>query len=420
MTYRHVIVGGGVHGTYFAGALRRDGWGVDDIRIIEPQGRLLAEFERKCGASGMRALRSPFVHHVAGDPFDLERYAAATGRDDELIEAHNGANRPTTSLFFDHANAVIDRLDLDETVVADRARDIRRDGSRLRIETTSGSVRAENCLVAVGGGCRYRSPEWVRSLPDGAPVAHVWTDRPEIDDSTAVCVVGGGITAVQTACDLAESAGSVTLCSRRGLSEARIEADPTWMNWRYIRKRLHGLPPGSRDRLDAVREARYDGTVPGYVLDRLRGRIADGDVIHRVESVLDARPTGEEIGVRTTAGSRRFDALVLATGFDNPARHPLVEAAATALDLERGAEGYPVLCDDTLAWKRRDGRPSNVAVSGVLAELSVGPYARNIVGARRAAERIIGTRREAGGRGDTDRTGEKPEGSRRVASPSSR
>ena len=88
----------------------------------------------------------------------------------------------------------------------------------------------------------------------------------------------------------------------------------------------------------------------------------------------------------TTAANAR---VVLATGLDPVPEHPLVGSVAESLSLERGAEGFPVLSDRTLAWQRTDGTDSSVYVSGALAEPSVGPFARNIVGARRVAERIL-------------------------------
>ena len=81
--------------------------------------------------------------------------------------------------------------------------------------------------------------------------------------------------------------------------------------------------------------------------------------------------------------------VVLATGLEPVPEHPLVGSVAESLSLERGAEGFPVLSDRTLAWQRTDGTDSSIYVSGALAEPSVGPFARNIVGARRVAERIL-------------------------------
>jgi hypothetical protein len=49
----------------------------------------------------------------------------------------------------------------------------------------------------------------------------------------------------------------------------------------------------------------------------------------------------------------------------------------------------PVLNDENLRWKKEDGRDFQLQVSGNLAEGTVGPFAGNIAGARRSAERIV-------------------------------
>ncbi|MBC8070742.1 MAG: hypothetical protein IAG13_20610 [Deltaproteobacteria bacterium] len=76
------------------------------------------------------------------------------------------------------------------------------------------------------------------------------------------------------------------------------------------------------------------------------------------------------------------DHIMLATGFhrDRPGG-TLVDDAIETLGLPCAACGFPIL-RDTLEW-----RPGFHA-SGALAELELGPIARNIAGARAAGERL--------------------------------
>jgi hypothetical protein len=76
------------------------------------------------------------------------------------------------------------------------------------------------------------------------------------------------------------------------------------------------------------------------------------------------------------------DRVILATGFDpkRPGGKWLDDAIAE-YDLPVADCGYPIV-DDCLQW--REG----LYTTGPLAELEVGPVARNIIGARLAAERI--------------------------------
>jgi len=76
--------------------------------------------------------------------------------------------------------------------------------------------------------------------------------------------------------------------------------------------------------------------------------------------------------------------VVLATGFE-PGRPggALIDQAIREFGLKCESCGFPVLAAD-LRWA------PHVFVSGPLAELQVGPCARNIVGARNAGRSILG------------------------------
>lgn len=389
-----VVVGGGIHGTCIVNYLLEDGgYTREDVRIVEPNEELLASFERKARQCGMGTLRSTFVQHIDTEPFSLEEFATVRGRDGELVATDGYPNRPTLDLFIDHARHVVDRENIGACHHRARVDGIHDESDCLRVETDDGPVYARRVVLAIGLGHRSTYPEWARRLPDSAPVAHVWNDEfdptafEECEGETVV--VGGGITAAQLACRLAETT-DVTLLSRHELETALSEADPYWINWRHVESHLHELPPGSRARHDRVRQARNDATIPPYVEDRLADAHARGDLDVRIGEISCAHASDDELVVRFADGRSASNVrVVLATGLDPVADHPLVERVADALDLERGEMGFPLLADRTLAWRRTDGTESNVYVSGALAEPTVGPLARNVVGARRAAERLL-------------------------------
>ena len=78
------------------------------------------------------------------------------------------------------------------------------------------------------------------------------------------------------------------------------------------------------------------------------------------------------------------DQVLLATGFakDRPGGELIDSLVESGLPVSE-FDGYPVV-DAALRWHPR------IHVSGALAELALGPSARNIAGARLAAERICG------------------------------
>ncbi|AGB36333.1 FAD/NAD(P)-binding protein [Natronococcus occultus] len=384
--YECVIVGGGIHGTNLAQRLLEDvALEREDVRIVDPNERLLASFRRKARACEMDAMRSTFVHHVGTEPFGLENFAEARGREEELLPTPGYPRRPSLSLFLDYADRVIERKELRSLHRRATVDTIAEDGDGLVLETDAGPIRTRSCVLAIGHGGRYRTPDWATGVDR---LTHVWDGFDPDRRTEGTIVVGGGVTAAQLATCLADRE-PVTLLSRRELEDAAIEADPQWINWSHIERELHRHPPGSRRRLEVVREARNDATVPPTLLDRLEDAVDAGELRTRVGDVASARAVDGEVRLLLAdGGCCSANRIVLATGFDPVFDHPFVDRVATTLDLERGHRGMPVLDDGTLAWRREDGSRSPVFVTGALAAGTVGPFAGNVAGARRAADRL--------------------------------
>ncbi|MFO7833700.1 MAG: thioredoxin reductase, partial [Halohasta sp.] len=129
--------------------------------------------------------------------------------------------------------------------------------------------------------------------------------------------------------------------------------------------------------------------IPPHLYDEFRTRVDDGR-LHIAQGEVETATTADGRLRLTLTDGRRLtvDRAVCATGFEPVGDHPFVDRLADSLGLVRGACGLPVLDDETLAWQRVDGRPLPLYVTGALALGTVGPYAPNLPGARRAADRI--------------------------------
>lgn len=388
-----VIVGCGIHGTTLAVRLLAEtDLTTDDIRIIDEHGEPLAAFEAKARQCGMETLRSTFVQHVSPEPFSLESFAEGRDREHELVPTRNYPPRPTLSLFLDHAQFVVNRYDLTDSLVEARMTDVTRRDDGVTVETTAGSFETRSLVLAVGMGDQYTWPAWAEPISTDDRISHVW-DPPwsptEAGISGETLVVGGGITAGQVATTLAEQGDAVTLCHRTAIETAESEADPCWINWRHIERELHCYPPGSEQRYRTVQQARYDGTMPPYLLDEIEHLEGRTHLQRRCGTIETVAPITDGLLVRFCDGTSRTVArILLATGFESPFDSSVAAGVASELDLERGYRNVPVLDDETLAWQRQDGGPSDIYVTGALAEETVGPIARNVVGAKRASERI--------------------------------
>ena len=387
------IVGGGIHGVHLAvRLLEADLVDLPSLDIIEPIG-LLEAFRQKCEQCGMAELRSPYVHHVDTDPFSLRDFARARGREDELVSSTVGAERPTTSLFFDHAAWVCNRYDLESSLVNARVTAIEPGSWSVDIETTAGRRTTEYCFLAIGHGGSFTYPTWAADIHSTEPVTHVWEpgfDPASIDQAATVGIVGGSITAAQLATTLAQPGREVVLFARSPFRVEALEASTDWMHFSGVSKKLQEHPPASRAREELIVEARYDGTMPPYVFRRLK-RVLERKAIELERSeIAVATEAGGTVVVTCQDGSAFcLDKLVCATGFGSPYESHLFRQHRQESTLQTGYRGAPALEDETLRWLHQDGTPSRISVSGVGAQQVLGPFARNVIGARRAGELIV-------------------------------
>ncbi|MEO1728013.1 MAG: FAD/NAD(P)-binding protein [Bacteroidota bacterium] len=406
-----LIVGGGVHGTHLSLALTaRLGWPRERVRVLDPHPAPLAVWDHQTTNTGMAFLRSSFVHHLGLDPFGLKRFAKSP-------EASGVARfappfrRPSHALFQAYVAAVVEAHALDTLRIQGRATGLQRLQEGWRVETEDGALDARRVVLALGTSERLCWPGWAMDLREqGARVDHLFDldfCRGAVSETERVTVVGGGISAMQAAVTLAQR-GPTVLVARHAPRVAQLDADPGWLGpKRMTRFRAEVCPARRRATIDA---ARHRGSAPPDVLRSFRWA-ADRHGVQRVTADieagrldaqgairLDLRPaeparTGHMESSRRaarqavserSAGSSTcsVDRVVLATGF--AAGRPggaWLDAAVEREGLPIAPCGFPRV-DASLAWA------SGLYATGALAELELGPTARNIAGARAAAKRL--------------------------------
>ncbi len=383
-----LIVGGGVHGTYFSHVLTGPcGFGRDRVRVLDPHDDPLRDWFQRARGSCMDFLRSPGVHHIDVEPFSLLHFSRGPAAP-ASSETYGVYNLPSACLFEAHAHATMERRRSRELRLRGSARALARVPGGWRVETDAGAIETRRVLLALGPARPLNWPSWASSArAGGGRVEHVLarSEYPKALGVSRVAVIGSGCTAAHVVLSLArERVERLTWITTEGLRHAEYDSDPGWLGPKYLSGFEQVRAPEERRR--SIQRARQPGSIPERLLRPLRMAIARQRVELVTGRVREAAIESEgRLALTTLTGTRlgSFDLALLATGFahERPGGLWLREAEAD-LGLATAPCGYPLLAP-SLEWRH------GLLVAGELAELELGPTARNIGGARIAAERLV-------------------------------
>ncbi len=322
-----------------------------------------------------------------------------------------------------------------------KAKVLIRSGTKDASEATTATISADNIVLAVGNDDPLY-PEWANHLVSkdssgNHKISHlleiVSNDNNASNEGSktnpseqrnVVAIIGGGISAVHKALQLTSGEDSnivVHIISRHPVREQQFDTHQDWMMTDELAKlSLEKGGKGWTDRLskfravgglaerrEVIKRERVPGTVPTY-MTRAKGGLEEKISQKRVHwhvAGVDSASCLEEDDTKSgryhlelTDGSTvsGVDEIILATGLGKrPPGHSIIHLLAQEANLPLSPCGYP-LVHESLEWKQPTDSSSSTSllsnskifVSGGLAELELGPSARNIAGARMAAERI--------------------------------
>jgi len=375
-----LIIGGGLHGTYLSLLLtQRLAVPRKRLRVLDPHDQPLAVWQHFTQNCGMAYLRSPATHNIDLGIMSLHRFVRASGGP----ESHDFVDpyyRPRLELFNAHCRDVIARYGLDDLRVHGRALTARPGTTGIEVETATDSITTRRLLLAVGVSDAPSWPPWAVSLHQaGAPVAHIFDlafNRQTLTGDFRIAIIGGGISAAQTALAVSRQVDHpVTLVTRHPLNQSTYDFDPCWIG----PKCLNGFyQTPYHQRRGVVDAARRPGTVPPDVWAALHEAINQHRVRVEVGDVGQATCKSGEIRLYLDSAPLPVDCVLLATGFETGRPGgTFVDRLIRNFQLPCTPNGYPVIQPD-LSWRR------GIYVTGSLAELQVGPCARNIIGIRNA------------------------------------
>ncbi|WP_026584103.1 FAD-dependent oxidoreductase [Bacillus sp. J33] len=385
--YKWAVIGGGIHGCTIASFLLKKGkvsW--QDLLIIDPFEEPMSRWKRNTDLIGMEYLRSPSVHHIDTDPFSLQRYA---GRKEERIGSFIGRyKRPSLELFNQHSDYVIQEAGLKKLWHKGRVISINKAGDLWELKTEEGDVfYAKKIVVAISVNDQLNIPEWAAEIRENSSnsILHVYDEA--LHDLSflhpPIAIVGGGISAAHLAIKLsALFPGKVTVIKRHPYRIHDFDSDPGWLGPKYqsFFQRLKCYEQRRR----IILKARHKGSLPGDLFRKVK-KLENEGIIRAVDGTIVSVSIDKGQKLNIDLGNKIITAkhILLATGFE-PIRPggKLIDKMVHEQNLLCAECGYPIV-NQNLQWSH------NLYVSGPLAELELGPIARNIAGARQAAGRIV-------------------------------
>jgi len=381
-----IIVGGGIHGVHLATRLQ------GKALVVDPFQALLDQWKTRTAATGMDFLRSSAKFHLDRSPQSLRNMAQGKN------VLASDYRRPRLDFFQEHCQAVLDKSPLRHVQAA--VTKINYHGDHLAVTLDSNEqMLAERVVLALGQSPPCY-PEWAKHKPS---IQHILdTSFVEQPPSSSVAIIGGGLTAAHKALQLANNQRQteVHLIHRHELREQQFDTHQDWMMDQEAaqrsldqggagltaRQRAYAQLTSWKERRQVITKERIPGTITATVHRGHGGLVyalALGAVQSHCAQVVECTMTANrQYCLELSSGETvTVDHVLLATGFQS---HPPGMHLVDHLDLPVSNYcGYPIV-KKNLQWGSHQ-----LYVMGALAELELGPSARNIAGARMAAERIL-------------------------------
>jgi cation diffusion facilitator CzcD-associated flavoprotein CzcO len=349
------------------------------IKVFDPSGKWLHQWQQQFRAQHISHLRSPVVHHPAPNPYDLRRFAES--RPTDLLTPYD---RPTASLFQEFCQDLVQKWDLGEWILPHRVTRIRSLSSCFELILDNETAVIARRVVVATGSPLLCLPDWVKTSDRICHSQYVDLNSFKCKPSDRILIVGGGLTAGHLAIGALSLGCQVTMVTRRPLRERFFDTDPGWLGPKYLRG-FQAEPDWNR-RWSMIQSARDGGSLTPELFSQVKQNHHALDLLENCQvrqiQWCHAPPPRWQVIVEGGV-SLEADYIWLATGyrFDvemDPLFQDLLVQHPTQV-----VGGLPVLQED-LRWPG-----CQLYVMGGLAALHLGPTARNLSGARAASYRMV-------------------------------
>ncbi|NCJ07813.1 SidA/IucD/PvdA family monooxygenase [Synechococcales cyanobacterium C] len=354
--------------------------------VLDPSGTWMQRWQQQFMAQDIPYLRSPAAHHPDPNPVALRTFAES--RPQELFPPYD---RPGRQLFQDFCQTVIQQWSLQDRVMAAEVvqiEPIQQQRHRFRLWLKDGRCLLVRRVVLAGGDGALNVPGWVRSLQEDYPAERlchsVQVNLSQLQlRGEQILIVGGGLTSGHLAIGAVRREAKVKLMARRQFQEKLFDADPGWMGPKYLKGFC--AEPDWHQRWQMIQTARNGGSLTPEMMVQLRRARRDKTVELAENCQIEwVRWQSGRWQVQCTDGDDfECDRIWYATGRGlDASRHPLLQEVQRYFSTEI-VNGLPVL-DPHLRWLGCE-----LFVMGGLAALQVGPFSRNLRGAKIASDRIV-------------------------------
>ncbi|MGH3589165.1 MAG: FAD-dependent oxidoreductase, partial [Pseudonocardia sp.] len=293
---------------------------------------------------------------------------------------------PGVKLFADFCQTIIARYGLDEVRRCGRVERIVNSDWGLWAMLADGNRLLAQRVVLATNTRVPRLPSWARGLATQAPVGRILHTK-ELDlrgvslAGQRVMVIGGGLTAGQIALAALTRGATVTLVSRSRLRRQVFDVQGGWLTPTELRGFY--AEPAAHRRVELIEAARRSSMTPVVACALGEGMSTGTLDVQEGCEVRSATWDGNCWRVHLDQQTKEIERIWLATGTTPRLDTGSLLAQLVAVQPTEVAGGLPVL-DSACRWPGTE-----VHLMGGLAALQLGPAARNLVGARMAAERIV-------------------------------
>ncbi|MEU4525437.1 NAD(P)-binding protein [Amycolatopsis sp. NPDC024027] len=379
-----VVVGAGPAGLAVASALWHHG--VDDVVVVDRDGRPCGRFFDRIDRLGQRVLRSPYEHHPGVEGYrDCElldfarlhwaRLTAVERREIRMAQAGHRSVVPV-DVFEAYCAHLVASHHVAEKTWRGSVREVLPTADAVTVRADRFTVTAAHAVLCLGEERQDAPPSW---WGGGRPPAGVsYWDEP-VPAGERRIVVGAGLTAAHLISG-ALDAGREVHWVIRGSGERYQCADVNSSFFRPEgRKRFDSV--GWADRLGLMARFRRASVMFEFRPRFERAEAAGQLVVHRGQAVERITTgTGGTVAVRLGGGrAATGDHVVLALGTT-----PSIGTGLLPDEVVGARDGWPALDERTMAFERAP----RVSVIGAAAGMVLGPAARNIDGHRVATARV--------------------------------